>query len=291
MTKRFEREERKGIRPTGRDYAIVQAVFEARYLTNRQVCQLLFTPTTFSWCKQRLRYLYDLGYLRKRVAFPNEPDIYYLGLRGRRYIASTDTGYSAAEIDLIAGVSGGSAKAPVLMMNHELSLSSLYVNARLEAQRLGLEMRWKNARMLELLRLPMQPDGFIQVSRGEEKQAAFLEFTSVLPAEAELKAKVLAYEQYLESRLCRQDLGVDRVAVLWLTTSASKCERILKALAKSSYRDWFLVGLFEDAQNFITGNIWRWSEAKDSVSWVKGRERVLYDGAGGQAEPGTPREG
>ena len=74
MAKRFERKERYRVRLTKRDLAIVEAVFEARYLTNELVFQLFFKPTAFSWCKQRMRYLFDLGYLKKRQVHINEPD-------------------------------------------------------------------------------------------------------------------------------------------------------------------------------------------------------------------------
>jgi hypothetical protein len=182
-----------------------------------------------------------LGYLGKRAAFANEPDVYYLGLQGRRYIAGVCPEYTQQEVDRIAGVTGDGARAPILMMSHELTLSSLYVTARLDAYVQGLSLEWRNSRMLELMRLPMQPDAYIHVRNGRREHAAFLEFTGVLPDKAELRHKIAAYAQYLESRRCRQDLGVEQVAVLWLTNMPAKRDRILEEVAGSAYRDWFLV--------------------------------------------------
>ena len=88
MSKRFQRVDRRQVQITTRDLAVVEAVFAARYMTHRQIGRLFFGGDTSSHGRQRVRYLFDLDYLRKRVAAPNEPDIYYLGLEGRRYIAS-----------------------------------------------------------------------------------------------------------------------------------------------------------------------------------------------------------
>ena len=60
MTKRFERRKR-AVNLTERDRLTIEALFRARYLTNRMVCRLFYTPSTFSWCKQRMRRLFDAG--------------------------------------------------------------------------------------------------------------------------------------------------------------------------------------------------------------------------------------
>ena len=280
MAKRFERIKRRRIRLTERDFKIVEAVFEARYMTNKMIARLFFKPTTFSWCKQRIRYLFDLGYLKKRKAYINEPDIYFLGLKGRRYIASLGE-YPQEMVDKIAGVSGGSAAAPFLMMRHDLTLSSLYVNARLETRRYGFSMRWKNARMLELMKLGLQPDAFIAVGKGDKERAAFIEFTAVVPTKREMRRKIIGYEQYLESERCRQDLGVESVAVLWLTDSPSKVSRLAEAIWQSVYRDYFLIGLIDEATNFITSPIWKWSESDEKVSWISPPGQVIYENSKG----------
>ncbi|MGI6379317.1 MAG: replication-relaxation family protein [Anaerolineae bacterium] len=261
MTKRFERTDRKGIRLTARDLQIVEAVFEARYLTNQMIARLLFAPTTFSTCKQRLRYLYDLGYLAKRQAHVNEPDVYYLGLRGKRHIVSKGE-YTKEAVDRIAGVSGGSAAAPILMMEHELTLSRLYVNARLECAAHGWRLRWRNARMLELARLGMQPDAWLRVEGEQRSLQAYIEFTGVLPTAAELQAKIARYQAHWE--------GLEApIPVLWLTTSRSKVQLLRKGIGDSGYRDYFLLGLIEDASRFLTGKVWWWSESEEMIQWIR----------------------
>jgi hypothetical protein len=266
MTKRFERIKRKGIHFTPKDRLIVEAVFEARYLTNLMVQRLFFTPTTYSWCKTRLRYLYDRGYLKKRLAYQTEPDIYYLGLKGKRYIIK-QAGLDKDFVDKVAGIPGA-GEVTGLQIRHDLTLSRLYVNARLECREHGWEMGWSNARVLELEKLGVQPDARITVSRGEKIKQAFIEFTNEPPKEAEMEGKLRGYEQYFDN--------VMPTVVLWFTTSQNKANQIIKATQGYPYRSYVLVGLVEDASQFISRPIWRWSEAETKVQWIKPVETILY---------------
>lgn len=200
-------------------------------------------------------------YLRKRNAYMNEPDIYFLGLRGRRYIASLGQ-YSREQVDRIAGVSGGSSKAPFLMMNHDLMLSTLYVNARLECERYGWEMGWKNTRMMEMERMGIEPDAWIEVVNGDRSREAFIEFTAVVPTKRDLSARLEGYEEYWERT-------GKPVPVLWLTTTSSKLGRLCDAIMQATYSDFFLVGLIQDAEQFVTKRIWWWSEKNDKIRWIE----------------------
>ena len=103
-----------------RHQLILQHIYEARYLTNRMIQRLVYRPTTFSWCKEDLRDLFDWGYLDKRQAGRNDPDIYFLDVRGRHWI----TRQGIADKDMVnrtAGRPGGID----LFMFHELSLSTM----------------------------------------------------------------------------------------------------------------------------------------------------------------------
>lgn len=264
---RFERVKRKGIRVTERDFKTIEAVFEARYLTNKMIAQLFYSPTAFSWCKQRIRYLFDLGYIKKRKAYINEPDIYFLGLRGKRYIASRG-GYTKDQVDRIAGVSGGNAEAPVLMMNHDLTLSQLYVNARIEARTYGWVIRWKNTRMLQLEKLGFEPDAWIEVGSAKGTKEAFVEYTSVVPTSAEMRRKVTLYETYWERT-------GKPIPVLWFGATEGKAKKIRESLLKVRYRDYFLVGLIGEAGQFLTAPIWKWSERNEPIRWIEAEQAVF----------------
>ena len=262
MTKRFVRRQRSGIALTERDLRAVEAVFEARYMTNQLIARLLYKPTTFSSCKQRLRYLFDLGYLKKRKAQVNQPDVYYLGLIGKRYIVSLGE-HTREVVDRIAGVGGEGAVAPSLMLRHELTLSRLYVNARLECRECGWDMHWKNTRSLESERLGIEPDARIVVINGRKSKQAFIEFTAAMPSAKELRGKIEGYAAYWERT-------GSPMPVLWFTTSRSKINRLREGIQKSAYRDYFLVGSIEDAARFLSGRVWWWSEADDMIQWLGG---------------------
>jgi len=136
--------------------------------------------------------------------------------------------------------------------------------------------------MLELMRLGIEPDAFLAVGYQGEERAAFIEFTSVLPTRREMRGKIERYDAYLESLRWQQDFGVDQIGVLWLTTSRNKAQHIWEAVWGARYRDYFLVGLIEDANEFLTKPMWRWSESEERVSWIVPPERVLY-AQGGRA--------
>lgn len=266
MSKRFERVQRHHVRITARDLEVVQAVFEARYMTNRQIGTLFFSGADSSHGRQRLRYLFDLDYLRKRAAGPNEPDIYYLGLKGRRYLATLGS-WSRAAVDRIAGVSGEEVATPALMMRHELTLSRLYVNARIECAAYGWQLQWKNTRMLEMEKLGIEPDAWIGLRGERDQRQAFLEFTAAMPSTSEMESKLTRYQAYWQKQ-------EQALPVLWFTTSRSKANRLLESIRQSEYRDLFLVGQIEDASRFLTKPMWRWGDAEDGhlndmLQWIQ----------------------
>lgn len=278
MSHRFERVKRPHIRITERDLAIVEAVFRARYLTNRQIAELFFSPGAYSSCKKRVRYLFDRGYLRKRATYVNEPDIYFLGLAGKRHVVGLGE-YPSPDVDRIAGVRGGEGEGHYLMMRHELTLSQLYIHAALECRQRGWLLHWENARMLELRRLGVQPDAYFKV--GERR--AFMEFTGVVPTGQELAGKIEGYTALLEAL-------EGRALVLWLTTSKAKLEQLWRGIRQGPYPDYFLLGLIDESGQFLTRPMWRWSEAEVPVAFITPRERILY-GAGGRAAPDPPSPG
>jgi hypothetical protein len=254
MTKRFDRRA-TGKYLTKRDMAIVEAVFEARYLTVELISELLFSPTTLSGCKRRLRKLFDLGFLGKRRTYQNAPDIYYLGVKGRHFM---DSDYSRDYVKKVAGTDGDDPIENLVQVRHDLTVAKLYVSARLQAQKLGLQMDWRNARMLELDKLGVQPDAWICVSRPQKSTTsveAYIEFTAQITSRAEIEKKVSQYG------------GLEKINVLWFTTSKYK-ERLISEVASGS----FGVGLIDDAKDWLTAPMW-WSGGQ-KVSWIRKPEKT-----------------
>jgi hypothetical protein len=274
VTKRFERAHRKGIKFTERDRQTVMAVYEARYLTNQDVGRLFYRPTTQAHCRQRLRYLFDKGYLRKRVAYPNEPDIYFLGVRGRNFVAK-ELDMDTEDVNKVRGVSGGRAPLPMYFMRHELTLSRLYVEARLECRLWGWEMQWRNARMLQLEDLGVRPDAWIKVSHQARSRSAYIEFTNEVPPASEIDKRIGQYVGLWERR------GVS-TPVLWFAPSAAKANTIGHRIIRNRYREHFLVSLIEDKRQFLTRPIWWWCKSEEPISFIKPPGQLAFEGRGGR---------
>lgn len=247
MTKRFERQPPDKIKLLPNDGAILRAVFEARYITAAHIARLLFKPTLEKWAYARLRALFDMKFLSKRLAFPNTADVYFLGLRGKHYFERL--GYERAWLDRVVGVAGSDPVDTALWMPHDLTLSRLYVSARLEAQVHGWEVEWKNARVLEVENLGVQPDGWVRVSAHGRSASAYIEFTDEMPKRDELERKLEAYEP-INSK------------VLWVTTSETKLKKLKSAVEDPKYA----FALIDDCREWLTGPIWHWQG--EVRSWI-----------------------
>lgn len=253
MTDRFTRTERKGVYFTERDQEIVRAVFSARYLTRFQIERRFFSPGASSSCKKRVRYLFDQGYLRKRRAFPNEPDVYFLGLRGRRFIAQGTDEWTQEDVDRIAGVEGEGE----IMMGHELTLSELYIEAAILCESRGWTLRWKNTRMLELRELGIQPDAHLKITGEGFERKAFIEFTGVVPNDKELKEKLRGYKPLVEAT---------RTPIIWLTTAPGKLLRLQRQITKWVYADYVLLGIV--TREYLTKEIYHWTKSPFPIPFL-----------------------
>ncbi len=273
MTERFTRTKRKGLKLTPRDRQTIEAVFEARYLTNDHIGRLFYAPTTQAYCRKRCRYLFDRGYLFKRQVHMDEPDIYYLGTRGRHYIEKV-RGLEREYVRKVAGVSG-TGSDPSLYMEHDLTLSKLYVDARLECARWGWEYAWKNTRMLAEEIKGFEPDAWVEVARGGHAKQAFIEFTGRRPLAHELTQRLDAYARYWEA----QGKGVP---VLWFTTSRSQVNWLFDRISRHRYADYFLVALIENKSNFLTAPIWRWVKSQEPICFLKPPTVVYQSERGGE---------
>ena len=267
MTSRSQRSERKYVHFTERDGLIVQAVFLARYLTNRQIGRLFFPNEESSACRTRTRYLFDKGYLKKRPSPINEPDVFYLGLRGRKHVSQT-LNCPQDYVDRVAGVAG-EARA----VSHDLAVSDLYVSLVLQCRERHWTLKWQNARMLELRGWPVQPDGRFRIE--ELNKEAFIEYTDALPSKKQMDGKLKGYAELF---------GDDPVPILWFFSSKTKLHQLHRYVKGWPYEDWVLMGLVEE--DFLTRPVWKWVGSKELVVFVARHEIIKAEG-----RPVTPTSG
>ncbi len=259
MTSRYTKTASKGRFLTERDKQVIEAVYEARYLTRSQIQQLFFGSATRA--KTRLRILYNNGWLRKREVGQNREDVYFLGVKGRHLIEER----LKLQRDYVAKVSGvPGTGATLLYLDHELAISALYVALRLETRLHNWTLTWRNARQLELGKLGVQPDAYFQV-KGQGTKEAFIEFTAVLPKPTEMKRKLEGYAEVWKKRR--------PIPVLWLTTSKAKLSSLKRQAGEG-----ILLGLYEDKGQLLTGKIWHYQGQQ--VAFLRPKETVLFKAGG-----------
>jgi len=265
MTKRYERRTVKNLFTTERDLQVVEAVWEARYLTTEQIKLLFFGSTTR--VRTRLRILFDKGYLKKRPVGQNEQDVYFLGVKGKHYIEER-FGVDREQVKKIAGISGENAVQSAQFLYHELTLSKIYTHARLQCQAHNWTLTWRNSRMLEVQDIGLQPDAYLKVAKGQKASEAFIEFTYAITTRDEIRKKIRLYTGYFRA--------VGFITVLWFTTSRDKAKAIRKLIDDSEHGNYFLVGMVDDISKFLTEKVWWWNESEDRIEFIKPSETVLY---------------
>jgi hypothetical protein len=242
-----------------RDLKIVWAVFESIYMTNQHIAYLFFDQPedkVNSQCRDRLAFLYRYnpdpdkfksGMIDKRGGYVNERDIYFLGEVGIDYIAKNHPKYGKWDVKRFVGERAKNKASQNIHMSHQLSLTTLYVRARKEAQRMGYTLCWKNTKMMQReMRekgFRLVPDAWIGVYDGEAREA-YIEFTADLD---DLLKKVPNYDTYLPD-----------ATVLWVTTSRDKLDRIgTEAIPKANRPERYHIALFDDCKDFLTKPVWR----------------------------------
>jgi hypothetical protein len=246
-----------------RHQAIIKHVFLARYMTNRMIADLVYRPTTFSSCKQDLRDLFDWGYLRKRQSAFNYKDVYFLGLKGKRFIAGLGE-YSKYTVDKVAGVSGG-LEPP---LEHDLTLARIYTAAVKQCRRHHYRLSWMNTRMLELAQLGVQPDAHIHVAGAIGVQEAFVEYTDVVPHFEALTHRLRAYRALWERE--------HPIPILWFAATRAKLEQLAQVVHSYIYRDYIAVASIQDVNCFITGKVWWDCEKGELANWITPDEQILH---------------
>jgi hypothetical protein len=262
MTGRYSRQTVKYKRLTQRDKQIIEAVFTARYLSTSMVQSLFFTSSTRT--KTRLRVLFNQGYLLKREVGERSEDVYYLGVKGRHLIEDM----LSLERDYVTKVAGVSGQGN-LYLDHELTLSRLYVSGRKQAKLQGWQFDWCNTRMLRLARLGVQPDAHLKIRGERDVREAFIEFTDVLPKAVEMERKLEGYQALWAN--------LRPIPILWFCSSRVKARRIRDGVRGCEA---ILVGDISQSSQYLTEAIWWWGQSKEAVAFLRPKETVLYRAGG-----------
>jgi len=221
---------------TARDVRVLGAVCDMRFLTREQVQQLLFSPSTASWCKRRLALLYHNAYLDRIYvpsvnAFGSTKAIYSLAPRGVGVVAR-DRKVEVREIDSRPHHND----RELYFMRHTLAINDFRIALTLAAAKRGLTLSWTDERTLRRRemkdyvkdpkhrgrRLAVVPDAYFTLEDEGHVSAFTLEIDRATVEEKPFKDKVRAYGEWKVTGAYERRYGTKSLRVLWVVADVSR---------------------------------------------------------------------
>jgi hypothetical protein len=262
---------------TARDVRVLNAVCDMRFLTREQVQQLLFSPSTASYCKRRLALLYHNTYLERIYvpslnAFGSTRAIYTLAPRGAGVVAR-DRKVDERELDWRARHND----RELYFMRHTLAINDFRIALTLAAQERGMSLSWRDERALwrrEMKdyvedpkhrghRLAVVPDGYFTLEGHGHNNAFALEIDGATVEEKPFKEKVRAYGEWKVTGAYEERYGTKSPRVLWVVADVSRdstrLERIKRWTEAEGGRSLFWFAMLDELtpQSVLAGEVWQ----------------------------------
>ena len=262
---------------TDRDVRALNAVCDMRFLTREQVQQLLFSPSTASYCKRRLALLYHNAYLDRIYvpslnAFGSTKAIYTLAPKGASLVAR-DRKLEVRELHWRAHHND----RELYFMRHSLAINDFRIALTLAAQERGLALSWSAERMLRRRemkdyvddpkhqgrRLAVVPDGYFVLEGYGHASAFALEIDRATVEEKPFKEKVRAYGEWKVTGTYERRYGTKSLRVLWVVADVSRdstrLERIKRWTEVEGGRSLFWFAMLDDLtpETVLDGEVWQ----------------------------------
>jgi hypothetical protein len=221
---------------TARDVRILSAVCDMRFLTREQVQELLFSPSTASYCKRRLALLYHNSYLDRIYVpplntFGSTKAIYMLAAKGAGVVARD----RKVEVRELAWRPRHNDRE-LYFLKHTLSINDFRIRLTIAAGERGLSLAWTDERALRRRemkdyvqdpirhgrRLAVVPDGYFTLDDGERTSAFALEIDRATVEEKPFKQKVRGYGEWKLSGAYERRYGTKSLRVLWVVADVSR---------------------------------------------------------------------
>jgi len=288
---------------TARDVRVLSAVCDMRFLTREQVQQLLFSPSTASYCKRRLALLYHNGYLERIYvpsmnAFGSTKAIYTLAPKGASLVAR-DRKLEVRELHWRPHHND----RELYFMRHSLAINDFRIALTLAAQERGLALSWSDERMLRRRemkdyvedpkhqgrRLAVVPDGYFTLEGHDHSSAFALEIDRATVEEKPFKEKVRAYGEWKLTGAYERRYGTKSLRILWVVADVSRdstrLERIKCWTEAEGGRSLFWFAMLDDLTpaGILQEPLWQ-------VAGRDGRYPLLTGGeawSGGSRQPAT----
>jgi hypothetical protein len=262
---------------TARDVRILNAVCDMRFLTRDQVQELLFSPSTASYCKRRLALLYHNAYLDRIYVpslntFGTTKAIYTLASKGASIVAR-DRKVEVREL----GWRSRHNDRELYFLKHALSINDFRIRLTSAARERGLSLAWTDERALRRRemkdyvddpvrhgrRLAVVPDGYFTLDDGERTSAFALEIDRATVEEKPFKQKVRGYGEWKVSGTYERRYGTKSLRVLWVvadvTRDSTRLERIKRWAEAEGGRSLFWFAMLDDLtpETILTAPVWQ----------------------------------
>jgi hypothetical protein len=266
----------KPIRITQRDIAILQAIYDYRWLMTEQIYRLFFPSLHRAY--ERMEALYHNGYVGR--VFPGEninqmnvAMLYVLDKRGAKVLSE----YLKYEIAL----DGQARKVKPMFLEHTIAINDVRIAVSLACQKAGwLLLDWQTeaelkanydrvalpGRMGQLEAVPLVPDSYFKIDNGNKKPAHFfLELDRNTMAHKRFKAKVLAYNIYAEAGGAEKRFSTQNYRVLTVTLSEQRAWNLKEMTEKigGENRFWFTSLDQVNVDTVFDAPVWYRALAKD----------------------------
>jgi hypothetical protein len=261
---------------TARDVRILNAVCDMRFLTREQVQELLFSPSTASYCKRRLALLYHNAYVGRIYVpslntFGTTKAIYMLAAKGASIVAR-DRKVEGRELDWRPRHND----RELYFLKHTLSINDFRIRLTIAARERGLSLAWTDERALRRRemkdyvddpvrhgrRLAVVPDGYFTLDDGERTSAFALEIDRATVEEKPFKRKVRGYGEWKVTGTYERRYGTKSLRVLWVVADVSRdstrLERIKRWTEAEGGRSLFWFSMLDEltSETILGAPVW-----------------------------------
>lgn len=262
---------------TARDVRILNAASDMRFLTREQIQELLFSPSTASYCRRRLALLYHNAYLDRIYvpalnSFGSTKAIYTLALKGASVVAR-DRKVDERELDWRARHND----RELHFMRHTLAINDFRVAVTLAAQERGLTVSWTDERALKRRKmkdyvadhkhqgyqLVVVPDGYSTIEERRHKSAFAVEIDRATVEEKPFKEKVRAYGEWKVTGTYERRYAIKSLRVLWViadvTRDSTRLERIKRWTEAQGGRSLFWFAMLDELtpETILSAAVWQ----------------------------------
>lgn len=275
---------------TSRDKEIIKQVYLFRLMTREQIEQLLFPPergqdhpTKTTRARQRLRLLYQHGYL-ERIPAPIGSGlwawrpVYRLASKGAGLVAES-LGTTAAKLPYWGkgfDEDHRPTEVSLLFLEHTLKINDVRLAITLAAKAQGYKIeRWIDETQLKSqemkdyvslitrqgrsLKVAVVPDAYFVLNLGDRRAHFFLELDRATMSSKRWRTRVLAYKAYTESGKYQKRYQTTSLRILTVTTTPPRLANLKKTTEQAGGSKLFWFTTFEEAtpEQILTAPIWR----------------------------------